>query len=93
MFQVTKAATAYLRSPKLSDGDVARGKAVLKAEILYGADNDTAILENIKQQALLKGRVYKPSDLVAQVDKVTASDVKSVCNFSCSECSFFKGDK
>ncbi|XP_020278498.1 cytochrome b-c1 complex subunit 2, mitochondrial [Pseudomyrmex gracilis] len=75
---VTKAATAYLRSPKLSDADVARGKAVLKAEILYGSDNDAANLENIKQQALLKGRVYKPSDLVAQIDKVTASDVKSV---------------
>lgn len=75
---VTKAAVASLKSPKLSDADVTRGKATLKAEILYAVDNDAAFLENIGQQALLKGRLYKPSDLVAQVDKVTASDVKSV---------------
>lgn len=78
---MTKAAAAYLRSPKLSDADVTRGKATLKAEILYAADNDAAFLENLGQQALLKGRLYKSSDLVAQVDKVTASEVKSVCRF------------
>lgn len=36
------------------------------------------LLENLGQQALFKGRVYKPSDLVAEVDKISASDVKSV---------------
>ncbi|XP_011268973.1 cytochrome b-c1 complex subunit 2, mitochondrial [Camponotus floridanus] len=75
---ITKAAAAYLRSPKISDADVARGKATLKAEILYAADNEPALLENLGQQAILKGRVYKPSTLVAEVDKVTASEVKSV---------------
>jgi len=85
---VTKAAAAHLRSPKLSDADITRGKATLKAEILYAADNDTTLLENLGQQALLKGRLYKPSDLVAQVDKVTASEVKSVCRFYFLEYSF-----
>ncbi|XP_012543569.2 cytochrome b-c1 complex subunit 2, mitochondrial [Monomorium pharaonis] len=75
---VTKVATAYLRSPKLSDADIARGKTTLKAEILYAADNDAAVLENMGQEAIFKRRVYKPSDLVAQVDKLTASEVKSV---------------
>ncbi|XP_011869527.1 PREDICTED: cytochrome b-c1 complex subunit 2, mitochondrial [Vollenhovia emeryi] len=75
---VTKAATAYLRSPKLSDADIARGKATLKAEILYAADNDAAFLENLGQQAIFKGRMYTPSNLVAEVDKITASEVKSV---------------
>lgn len=75
---VTKAATAYLRSPKLSDADIARGKTTLKAEILYAADNDTALLENMRHQVIFKGRAYKPADLVAEVDKITASEVKSV---------------
>lgn len=79
--QVTKAATAYLRSPALSDADVARGKALLKAEISFVTDNSSTVLENMGQQLLLKGRLYKTSDLVAQVDKVTASDVKSVRRF------------
>lgn len=75
---MTKAATGYLKSPKLSDADIARGKATLKAEILYAADNEPALLESLGQQALLKGRLYKPSTLVAEVEKVTASEVKSV---------------
>lgn len=33
------------------------------------------------QEAIFKGRVYKPSDLVAEVDKITASEVKSVRRF------------
>ncbi|KAL0118008.1 hypothetical protein PUN28_008998 [Cardiocondyla obscurior] len=75
---VIKAATEYLRSPKLSDADITRGKTMLKAEILYATDNETVLLENMGQQAILKGRAFKPSDLVAEVDKVTASEVKSV---------------
>jgi len=76
--QITKSATTYLRSPQLSDADIARGKAMLKAEISYVADNDAANLENMGQQLLFKGRLYKTSDLVAQVDKITTSEVKSV---------------
>lgn len=53
----------------------------MKAEILYAADNDAAFLENIGQQAIFKGRVYKPSDLIVEVDKITASEVKSVRRF------------
>ncbi|XP_072760743.1 cytochrome b-c1 complex subunit 2, mitochondrial [Anoplolepis gracilipes] len=75
---VTKAAAAYLRSPKLSDADIARGKATLKAEILYAAENESTLLENLRQQVILKKRVYQPSALVAEVDKITASEIKSV---------------
>lgn len=70
-----------MRSPNVSDADVARGKATLKAEILYAADDSATLLENLGQQALFKGRVYKPSDLVAEVDKISTSDVKSVSTF------------
>ncbi|KAL6442043.1 hypothetical protein ACFW04_002404 [Cataglyphis niger] len=83
-YSTTEAATAYLRSPKLSDADITRGKTTLKAEILYAADNEPALLENLGQQAILKKRTYQPSTLVAEVDKVTASDVKSVAEKLCS---------
>jgi len=61
----------------------------LKTEILYATDNDTAFLDNIGQQAIFKGRVYKPSDLVAEVDKITASEVKSVRRFNFSNMIFY----
>ncbi|XP_032685034.1 cytochrome b-c1 complex subunit 2, mitochondrial [Odontomachus brunneus] len=75
---ITKAAVSCLRSLNISDADIARGKATLKAEIMFAADDNTTLLENLGQQALFKKRVYKPSDLVAQVDKISASDVKSI---------------
>ncbi|XP_076292558.1 ubiquinol-cytochrome c reductase core protein 2 [Lasioglossum baleicum] len=77
---LTKAACSWLRSPNLNDSDIARGKAILKAEILCGADNAAAILESLQCQALLKGRVTSPSALTAEVDNVSASDVKSVAD-------------
>jgi len=67
-----------LKSPQLSDADIARGKAMLKGEISYVADNDAAALENMAQQLLFKEGLCKTSDLVAQVDKITPSEVKSV---------------
>lgn len=77
---LTKAACSWLRSPNLTDSDVARGKAILKGEILCGADNAGALLESLQCQALLKGQVTSPSALTAEVDKVSASDVKSVAD-------------
>ncbi|EZA62468.1 hypothetical protein DMN91_003930 [Ooceraea biroi] len=75
---LTKAATAYLRSPQLSDADVARGKALLKAEIAFVADNDAATLENMGVQLLFMGKMYNTPKFIEEVDKITASEVKSV---------------
>lgn len=67
-----------LKSLKLSDSDVARGKAILKAEVLNSADNAVALLESLQYQALYKGQVSTPTSLAAEIEKVSASDVKSV---------------
>ncbi|KAK2586792.1 hypothetical protein KPH14_011817 [Odynerus spinipes] len=75
---VTKAAYKWLRSPKLSDADISRGKNALKTEILYAAENGTALLEILGQQALFKGCASTPISLIASVDKITASDVNNV---------------
>ncbi|XP_003702764.1 ubiquinol-cytochrome c reductase core protein 2 [Megachile rotundata] len=75
---LTKEASKWLKSMKLSDKDIARGKAILKAEILDAADNESMLLENMQYQALFKGQISTPATLMADVDKVSASDVQSV---------------
>lgn len=77
---LTKTACKVLKSLKLSDSDVARGKAILKAEVLNSADNAVALLESLQYQALYKGQVSTPTSLAAEIEKVSASDVKSVAS-------------
>ena len=75
-----KASTKWLKSIKLSDSDIARGKAILKAEILDTADSEALLLENLQQQAITKGQVISTASLIANVEKVSASNVKSVAD-------------
>ncbi|XP_033335761.2 ubiquinol-cytochrome c reductase core protein 2 [Megalopta genalis] len=75
---LTKAAFKWLRTLKLSDSDIARGKTILKADILNDADNGAAVLESLQCQALLKGKVSSVASLIADVENVSASDVTSV---------------
>ncbi|KZC05705.1 PREDICTED: cytochrome b-c1 complex subunit 2, mitochondrial [Dufourea novaeangliae] len=75
---LTSAACEWLKSLKLSDSDIARGKAILKAEVLSQADSGFAVLESLQYQALFKGQVSGPASLIANIEKVSASDVKSV---------------
>ncbi|XP_076643473.1 ubiquinol-cytochrome c reductase core protein 2 [Halictus rubicundus] len=77
---LTKAACGWLKTLNLSESDIARGKAILKAEILNGADNSAAILESLQYQALLKGQITSPTSLIADVENVSASNVKSVAD-------------
>ncbi|XP_033214004.1 cytochrome b-c1 complex subunit 2, mitochondrial [Belonocnema kinseyi] len=74
----TKAAYKWLKSANLTDADICRGKAALKTSVLAATDCSTSQLENLSHQALLKGRVVTPASLVAEIDKITASDVKNV---------------
>lgn len=75
---LTKAACKWLKSLKLSESDIARGKTILKAEILNAADNGTSLLENLQCQALFKGQVSSTASLIADVEKVSASNIRSV---------------
>ncbi|XP_054009054.1 cytochrome b-c1 complex subunit 2, mitochondrial [Hylaeus anthracinus] len=77
---LTQAAFKWLKSMKLSDADVARGKAILKAEVLNAADNVNASLENLQYEVLTKGKGSTPESLVAAVDNVSASSVKSIAD-------------
>ncbi|XP_031845875.1 ubiquinol-cytochrome c reductase core protein 2 isoform X2 [Nomia melanderi] len=77
---LTTAACKWLKTLNMSDSDVARGKAILKGEVLNEVDCGTALLESLQYQALLKGRVSSPGSLVADIEKVSTSDVKSVAD-------------
>lgn len=82
IFQLTEAACKWLKTLKISDSDVTRGKAILKGEVLNETDCGTALLESLQYQALLKGRVSSPASLIADIEKVSTSDVKSVCELT-----------
>lgn len=82
IFQLTNAACKWLKTSKISDSDVARGKAILKGEVLNETDSGTALLESLQYQALLKGRISSPTSLIADIEKMSTSDVKSVCELT-----------
>lgn len=75
---MTKAAYKWLRTANVSDTDIARGKNALKASVLAAAESGESQLENLCHQVLLRGKVLSPADLAAEVDKVSASDVRNV---------------
>ncbi|XP_015595314.1 cytochrome b-c1 complex subunit 2, mitochondrial [Cephus cinctus] len=80
---LTTAAYKWLKSPNVTDADITRGKTALKASILYAAEDPSSQLEGIGQHALLKGRTASVVAIAAEVDKISASDVKSVlCKLS-----------
>lgn len=75
---MTKGAAKWLKSLKVSESEVARGKNILKTEVLDAADNALCLLESMQQQALLKGQVSSPVSIANAIDKVSTSDVKTV---------------
>ncbi|XP_068983363.1 cytochrome b-c1 complex subunit 2, mitochondrial [Bombus flavifrons] len=77
---LTKEAAEWLKSLKISESEVARGKNILKTEVLDAADNALCLLESMQQQALLKGEVSSPVSIANAIDKVSTSDVKAVAD-------------
>ena len=70
-----------MRSGNVSDADIARGKAGLKASVLSATDSYESQIENLSQQALFKGQIIPASAIVAEIEKVSAADVKNVRNY------------
>lgn len=73
---LTKAAAKWMSAPNITDADITRGKTALRASILYASDNSASLLENLAQQTLFKGRPVSCAALAAEVEKVSAADVK-----------------
>lgn len=60
----------------VTDADVKRGKALLKAAVLQSYENGESVIQDVGNQALLLGSVTSASQLAAAVDAVTTSQVQ-----------------
>lgn len=67
-----------MRNPQFSDDDVKRAKTNLKKHVLTVGDEGTLLHENICQQLILTKTVTPIKAIADEIDKLSASDVKSV---------------
>jgi processing peptidase subunit beta len=59
----------------VSEAEVERAKAQLKASILLSLDGTTAVAEDIGRQIVTTGRRLSPEDIEAAIGKITEKDV------------------
>ncbi|RMZ79589.1 hypothetical protein DV737_g3331, partial [Chaetothyriales sp. CBS 132003] len=62
-------------SLNVSEAEVERAKAQLKASILLSLDGTTAIAEDIGRQIITTGRHAEPSEIERVINRITADDV------------------
>jgi len=60
----------------VSEGEVERAKAQLKASILLSLDGTTAVAEDIGRQIITTGRRLSPEEVERVVGAITAKDVE-----------------
>lgn len=64
-------------SVSVSETEIERAKAQLKASLLLSLDNSTAIAEDIGRQIITTGRRASPQEVERAVDAVTVKDVNA----------------
>lgn len=69
-------AAAKVLSGSVTDADVKRGKALLKAAVLQSYENGESVIQDVGNQALLLGSVIPLAQLATAVDAVTTSQVQ-----------------
>ena len=62
-------------SYNVSDAEVERAKAQLKASLLLSLDGTTAVAEDIGRQIVTSGRRMSPAEVEKVVDAISAQDV------------------
>jgi processing peptidase subunit beta len=62
-------------STNVTQPEVERAKAQLKASILLSLDNTSAIAEDIGRQIITTGRRMSPGEMERTIDRVTEKDV------------------
>ncbi|KDR21194.1 cytochrome b-c1 complex subunit 2, mitochondrial [Zootermopsis nevadensis] len=78
--QVVEAAVKQLRSGSLPSADIARGKAQLKAAILFNQESNSTLAEDIGTQAVLLGSVLSGPAAVSAVNSITDAEVNAAAN-------------
>ncbi|KAK3330069.1 Metalloenzyme, LuxS/M16 peptidase-like protein [Apodospora peruviana] len=67
-------------SGSVSEAEVERAKAQLKASILLSLDGTTAVAEDIGRQIVTTGRRMTPGEIERVIDAITAKDVMEFAN-------------
>ncbi len=64
----------------MTQAEVERAKAQLKASVLLSLDGTTAVAEDIGRQLVTTGRRMDPAEIERLIDHVTEKDVMSFAN-------------
>lgn len=67
-------------SQSVSEAEVERAKAQLKASILLSLDGTTAVAEDIGRQIVTTGRRMSPGEIERVIDAITEKDVMEFAN-------------
>ncbi|SCW04135.1 LAFE_0H06700g1_1 [Lachancea fermentati] len=74
-----------IKSGNITDGEVERAKAQLKASLLLSLDGSTAIVEDIGRQIVTTGKRLSPEDVFEQVNRITKDDIIMWANYKLKE--------
>jgi mitochondrial-processing peptidase subunit beta len=67
-------------SQSVTESEVERAKAQLKASILLSLDSTSAVAEDIGRQIVTTGRRMNPGEIERAIDQVTEKDVMGFAN-------------
>ena len=65
-------------STSVSEGEVFKAVAQLKAGLLLGLDGSTPVAESIGREMVTTGRRMKPSEIETALDAITPKDIQRV---------------
>jgi mitochondrial-processing peptidase subunit beta len=67
-------------SQSVTESEVERAKAQLKASILLSLDSTSAVAEDIGRQLITTGRRMNPGEIERTIDRITEKDVMEFAN-------------
>ncbi|SCU96855.1 LAFA_0G08460g1_1 [Lachancea sp. 'fantastica'] len=70
-----------IKTGNVTDEEVKRAKAQLKASLLLSLDGSTAIVEDIGRQIVTTGKRLSPEEVFEQVDRITKDDIITWANY------------
>lgn len=70
-----------IKAGNITDDEVNRAKAQLKAALLLSLDDTTAIVEDMGRQIVTTGKRLSPEEVFEQVDKITKDDIVMWANY------------